>query len=94
LDDSIDKSITDLFQIDPENGQIHLAKELDHEMAQRLRIKIGVISKEGREGICVLEVRVIDQNDNPPRFGHILSLVSHVDALIKLSYFKLKVNFN
>jgi hypothetical protein len=75
-------NIGEYFGINQSTGIINLIKTLDRELIEWIRLKIGVKSKNGGEGICILDLNVLDKNDNPPRFGHILNLVGGIINLI------------
>ncbi|XP_046901932.1 protocadherin gamma-C5-like isoform X2 [Hypomesus transpacificus] len=71
LGDHTSETIRDLFNIDPQTGEMFLKTSLDYELTPSYRIEIIAKDKgiPQMEGQCNVQIDVIDVNDNPPEIS-------------------------
>ncbi|XP_075397821.1 protocadherin beta-14-like [Tenrec ecaudatus] len=63
---SASEDIRKTFEINPTSGDVHLRAFLDFEVTQSYTINIQAMDGGGLSEKCVLLIKVVDINDNPP----------------------------
>ncbi|XP_059846442.1 protocadherin-1-like isoform X2 [Hypanus sabinus] len=65
-----DPTIQNLFQINPDTGEVRAISVLDRELRERYEFKVAAADKgtPSLKGTATVVVNVLDENDNDPRF--------------------------
>ncbi|XP_053893414.1 protocadherin gamma-B5-like [Malaclemys terrapin pileata] len=63
---NIPDSISKLFKMDPDNGEIITKWNLDYEMANNFLLDVEATDGGGLTAHCKLQIEILDENDNAP----------------------------
>ncbi|XP_030623860.1 protocadherin-1 [Chanos chanos] len=82
----LDSTITGLFEIDPNTGEVRVLNQLDREQNSRYKFHVAATDKgvPSLRGTATVVVRVLDRNDNDPKFmlnGYSFSVLENMPPL-------------
>ncbi|CAL8362782.1 unnamed protein product [Lota lota] len=81
-----DSSVKGLFEIDPNSGEVRARRPLDREQRERYEFRVTAADKgsTSHKGTATVVIRVLDRNDNDPKFmlsGYSFSVLENMPPL-------------
>ncbi|XP_072515592.1 protocadherin gamma-A8-like [Salminus brasiliensis] len=82
ISDAVDSSVTDIFVVDTQNGEITLNGKIDYEKSNNYQLHIQARDQGGLSDSCKVIIDVLDINDNQPAID-IISMSSFISEKSK-----------